>query len=521
MGSTTLTQSNLRKSLSAAIGGHYLIEDDLLLDDDITFPKGSVIEFRGGSINASKGLSNVKLNLNGSEVVSAAQCIFNPDVEVSGFSNDLVKAAWFAVETRSDNANINAAIAAANGCPVILEYKTYKLEGPIKFPNIGNNRQTLISPGILQLAASSAAIDIDVSNVKLEINKIYAPSNLEINDSCVGILLSKSCGNIDVNVFEITGVYKGISINPVQSASIQYCKFEFQSIWAEYCLYVDIFENGGSSSQSIWLSEISFLGGRLRGTNGVYFNNTQPRLQTAYGADCLTFFNIGFEELTGEPLRISNVRSSEFLDLRMAESLPGITPPDTTVPWIILKNSSQIEISVKGSFGINRFKAEDNVDGVVAHSYFLDNYNSYSRSFDTLVFCQIPGANGSNVTQMVATSSIVPYNMCVTLSTDVKTTYSLEDILPEIDNENNGSIAKYYVLPRTVKLIANGQDLSLDLDALRSFAPCIFNIDVTISLESKVTLKNLPGVGTKELKESGLYQLMWDSDWNIVFPVKP
>lgn len=405
LNSTTIKNAQALKLRLAATNAYFIVEDELPLPTGETIVgKGSLLDFRGGRFTYSPLAEPIldeekitvkpsipelaleaKLNLNGAIVIAGAYCIFS-NVKVSGFQNMEVKAEWFNSGQYENSAQIfiNEAIKAAWGCPVYLEHKTYNLSGSIVFPEIGQIRQTLISPGILHVSSDIPAIEIDVYGVCLEINSISgvkAPTEkpeapmtetadkiVDTDESGVGrtflgtgILLTGRNYRLNINIFQLINLHKGIAVCPRTkyvksstsskeqqiSGAVQYCRIKFQEISADNCFYVKLFpstkvenENDIKKFESIWFTESKIEGGQMQGHNGIYFvppficpkkENEDEKEGTCTNfkgsmalMNGLIFDNIGLERLSGIPMRISNMKFSYFTNLRMMEGLPGL-----------------------------------------------------------------------------------------------------------------------------------------------------------------------------------------------------
>lgn len=561
-----LNNSNFKSAIaSSSPGTYFLIEEDIAFSDaSVSLPGGCVLDFRGGSLAFQGSQSTAKLNLNNSDIIAGGYCIFSKSIDVSGLSNSLVRAEWFHDKQLEEHVCIHRALTAANGAPVTLENRLYELYGPITFPQLDNGiSQTLISPGILKLKSEIAAINLDVSYVQLKINRIdgvYQNSNSRIG---TGILMSGNCFHVDIDVFHMTSLHKGISICPDSrntdtGRGIQYCKVVFQAISADYCIYIDIYSNSKTDRLTNWFTETLFIGGKLSGIRGIYF--ADPILPNSYGPDCIQFFNIGLERLTGIPVRLVNATALKLEALRMAEDLPGLvneTNPiwDSDATWVYLNGVSNSQISVKGTLAANRFNAEGTVRNVTVKAFFIDNYGYETVHFDTLVFNMLPNVNGQNVATKVVTSSIQPYNLCKTITAIgpetggivQDTTYMLRDLLPyHEDSITSGELTKtctFNILPRTLNaIVSDDNNLILNLNGLEWFAPCFFDVYADISPAGMITFvtETSNGIFTETIdktdklneededkdenkktvsmsfNERGLYRLTWDEKWRLI-----
>ncbi len=551
-----LTTENLTTSLKRQDPAYYVIEKGVTIKTNITFPAGSVLDFRGGWIDRLTATHRY-VDLNGSTVLAAGYCIFYSGIEVSGFSNSYILSEWFKTTGMAENEAINRSLIAANGIPVHLESRLYVLDGPIEFP-ICSTTQTLVSPGTLKISTDIAAIIVDKENITLNINRIqYIPAVLPERDdeektrNDIGILLTGNAYYADISVNIIVGLDKGIAVIPDVSktgtgySSVQYCNIRFKHILdTNYCFYVDIFtHSNGYSAPTLgtWFAETRVIGGRMEGTNGIYFvnpigeNNSTSTTSARFteSINGLLFENIGFEGITGQPLYISHVSFSQFLYLRLAESLPGLGGSwNRESKWVFLNNVSNLTFSIKGLWDPMRIDVGNNVKSVVFDAYIVDDFGEYINHFDKLTIIPLPDSTSA----MVATSSIQPYNMAKTIEINEQSPqsfYTLKDLLPFNDTEYDNKTSKFNVLPRTLNVIVRANEtIEIDLTGLRRFAPCV--MDVYGMIDHKGCLKFSftdynPNINLMVLEngtevkgrsfsftESGLYRLTFDAKWSIV-----
>lgn len=525
-----LTQNNFVKTVaSSPAGSFFAILNDITLDSSVKFPKNCVIEFMGGSIS-NKSLINISISLNGSIVVAAGYCIFNRDIDVDGFANTDVHAEWFKYSGCEEHAAINRALKAAAGCPVLLEKRVYDLTGSICFPKIaGSPRQTLISPGTLNVKGEFPAIILDVSNVSMQLNYlrgiVYHGAEQEFIGT--GIQICGICDSIDIDAFEIFAK-RGIEIVPdkreikVKPYHLSNSRIKFQHIQAINCIYVD---NGYGASV---ITNTLVIGGRIEGGDGIYFTDPTPETTDKYPARGLVFFNIGLEGLTGLPIKLRNVTESRFLDLRMSESLPVAED----ARWIDMKNVTNVEISVKSTIPAYRIQVAGTVDRTVVKCNVLDDTSWPQGNFNMYVIAPLRDTDGSYTPQVVATSSIQPYNICKSIIVDkIGVVYHVKDILPEATAHESERDTKYYILPRTLNVeVRNNCSFTVDLTGLGRAPQCMIDLYARIETGGRMTFstsdfpKKLTTLGRNLVNhdgsytytESGIYRLTWDSERQIV-----
>jgi|GEM_PF-5410406 len=605
----TLSQSyisdgRLAADFNAKVGKYYIIEDDINIPTDgVDFPPDSVLEFRGGSFyhgltgkeaiksptvdpNPPETVANAAVRLNGSTVSSPVYCIFQRSVNVTGFINSLVHADWFRDYTAAEGEEvyINRALRAARNCPVTLERRTYILKGSITFPygtdTVDNqfNSNTLISPGILKLdvaSLSTAAIVVNKHYINLDINRISGTVNSNDVRGGVGIRFIGDSYHCNVRVGRMAGLHKGFDIvpnvnrpgQPKSGGGIQYCRIEFQHIHAKYGFYVDPYVGMDDATEDripVWFNENRILGGELSGEYGIYMVD-EPDSNGYAPMDGLVFENIGFEELANIPLKICNVSGCKFNNMRLMEAIS--LPKDK--PWILLRNVSYTDISVKGVLNPNVIKIEKNSNaknttrGVNINAWVQDHVWNFFARFNNMAVMPVEAKatgdsgvvpspvsdNTARATEIVpiltAYNSIVPTNMVKTIVVkDQKSlldinnaNYSILDILPEriqsYHDDGSDWDTSFRVLPRTLNVIMEdtGFKATLDVSGMCNFAPCVFDVYLYAPGDNKELLIKTSGYPdaitdatiqpsrkSSSIKciQSGLYRLTFDSDWNLV-----
>lgn len=248
----------------------------------------------------------------------------------------------------------------------------------------------------------------------------------------------------------------------------------------------------------------------------------------------LVFQNVGFEGLTGMPLRLRNMCMSSLMGLRMSEDLP-----DDGV-YIDMKNVFNLKLG--GTLNARRIHAEDNVRNVTVSAYFTDSTsNSYHRHFDTLVYMAPDGSNTVETT----TCSFQPYDMGKTIVADkpapqsgfAETVCDIVDMQPYNDVTYNGYPSKFHVLPRTINLVVKkGNKLILDFSGSRSFPLLLLDAFVRIETGGVLTVKvnSFPEGGllsytiisivdgnrkegsSVSFTDDGLYRFTYDENWQLV-----
>ena len=537
-----LSNSNIGL-LSTTANAYFVIESEItLLSASIMMKSGCVLDFRGGSFTTR--FTNTRLIISGAKVFAPSYCIFGANIEVTGFTNDVVKSEWFRTDTDEAKA-INRALKAAAGCPVELECRDYRLNGSIVFDALSTGTtQTLISPGTLLPDTTNPAIRINTSNVNLKINRIEGKTSSSKNFG-VGIEITGTAQNCTIDVNEMFSLEKAFAICPQSdgnsSAGVENCKFYFQSIRATTCFYVSL------PSQT-WFKKSFIFGGRMSGSNGIYFEN---RLSKSRGeCEALVFDNIGFEGLDVTPIQLCGVSQSTLSNLRMAEGLPGmevkngdkiVKPYDASKKWISLVDTTYLRIGIKTTMRPNRIKCDGVCSNVIVEGFAVENEEWHLNVFDRLLISQIPsGSETKNI--MTATSSVQPFNMCKSIEATSPVSNPqilyLSDLIPHLNNTygNPSKAVDFDVLPRTLNVkVGSGKAVVLDVTSLAGFAPCsLADVLVDISTGGQVWFRRQYELNNRTIiapdgnivrddsstkvmfNESALYRLTFDEDWNLV-----
>lgn len=537
-----LSNSNIGL-LSTTANAYFVIESEItLLSASIMMKSGCVLDFRGGSFTTR--FTNTRLIISGAKVFAPSYCIFGANIEVIGFTNDVVKSEWFRTDTDEAKA-INRAIKAAAGCPVELECRDYQLNGSIVFDALSTGiTQTLISPGTLLPDATNPAIRINTSNVNLKINRIEGKTSSSKNFG-IGIEITGTAQNCTIDVNEMFSLEKAFAICPQpegnSSARVENCKFYFQSIRATTCFYVSL------PSQT-WFKKSFIFGGRMTGENGIFF---EKRLSDSRGeCEALVFDNIGFEGLDVTPIQLCGVSQSTLSNLRMAEALPGmevkiggvtIKEWDPSKKWISLIDSSNLRIGIKTTMRTNRIDCEGVCSNIIVEGFAVENEEWPLNVFDRLLISRIQsGSETKNI--MTATSSVQPFNICKSIEATSPVSNPeilyLSDLIPHLNNSygNSSQPIPFDVIPRTLNVkVGSGKAVVLDVTSLAEFAPCsLADVLVDISAGGQVWFRRQYELDNRTIiapdgnivrddsstkvmfNESALYRLTFDEDWNLV-----
>ena len=293
--------------------------------------------------------------------------------------------------------------------------------------------QRFISPGCISASESYYATNINAALIRIKCPSIDLNvdrlKGIKISNSSTGNLfggtgieLSGYTENSSIVVRQALSLRKGIAVvyNPIAGddsnykCAVQYTRFIFQVIDADYGFYFDLYDSSGEEVTS-YFNENLILGGRLIGRYGIYVNDAQLSLsELTWKFDGNVFANIGFEGLTAIPLYLRGMHACEFTCLRMMENLPGLTNNssfDSDAVWVDMKKVSTINLGIKGSIVPNHFKAV-HCSHVIVNSWITDMDDASRFHFDRMAFLPIyPDGKYSPTTFKVMTSSLQPYNM--------------------------------------------------------------------------------------------------------------
>ena len=562
-----IDSSNSHEAISLlSKGGKYFI-----IATEVTFPIGttkigtqSVLDFRGGCF---KGTQSAEVKIEGNQIIAGTYGIFQ-GLKVSGLANSRVLAEWFKPVSgvKGDEEYINKAIEAAHECPVFLENRTYTLNNPITFsPSTGNNetiRRTFICPGTLKVNHAGPAVDVNCHGTSIKINRIIgtsAPNGKEKYQG-QGISITDYVVHADIEVYDMKLLNRGFNIVPdatrkvvddgqLPPVGVQYCRFKFGTILADYCFYVDIYSkamtlpvpSNGSTRISNWFNENQISGSVMMGLNGIYMVDPEdvwmndPNINTNKinsEMNGLVFENISFEHLTGLPVRLRRLNMCRFLNLQMSNNLPGTDEAnkDPYATWIDLKNIDNVEMTFNSYIHPNHIKAHDNCNNSYIRGDVVDDESWFRNHFDTIGIDVLYDVNNAKKSQLYATSSIQPYNMSGSIVAMSNTEKTIRDILPHVrstvsDASQNTDLC---VLPSSLNaVVKQGVTLTLDISGLMKFAQCIYTVNADIALNGVLRFKTYDnirivggtyssgGIYTKDVIVGGLYQLQWTSNWEI------
>lgn len=433
-------------------GKYFIISADIQLPSsansitELKIENSSVLDFRGGSFYSN---NDVELDLSVCQVCAAPYPIFGKQIKLVNYQGSEIKAEWFkSADDASDDLFINRAIASADGCPVVLQARTYTLKGSIRFLTGNRRMQTLVCPGTLRVTKGDyPAIDINTQHATLKINEIvgtetyFVPTpdhKYESRRMGTGVLFSVYSDYCDVEVNSMSGLGKGFCVQPdtygkkdshgkSKSGGIQYCRIKFDSISADFCFYLDVFSKAQfnytreekideehptgtfdlkkdaiptdlwncSIGCQNWFNENRVYGNLMQGLYGIYvvgpedisgYNNQIDPRKVGNVMNGLIFENISFEKIKKLPVRLRSMMRSCVLNLQMYNSLPGNDPngADDFTPWVDMKNTKEVRISFNSYVLPNHFKIGDNCYRCYISGAVLDRPGHWDSHFDMI-----------------------------------------------------------------------------------------------------------------------------------------
>lgn len=510
---------------------HIVIDAEIQISTSMTVATGCVLEFCGGcfkAVGASTADEKPVLNLNGAQIRAPRYCIFD-GIAVTGFRQTEVYPEWFQDAEHSANHQcINTAIEAANGCPVVLGFKTYKLQDSIIVPkNRYGKPQILKVLGALDVSSTEnvTAIVVHGSRVALRIQRITGWTGS--GRQGIGIQLEPGAHFVDIEVVDLVNLHKGLFF-PLRTVSplngVQNGIIKFQKIMADTCIEATIVDHAGASIS--WLHSMKFIGGRVMGYDGISlsgFNALNPNYKGS--VQTLTFTNIGFEGVTHMPLLLENAQYCQFSDCRMNESLPGLgNPQDLSKTWISFNRVANVSLNAKAMLHPYRFRDIKDSDNVkIQGAIFLDAeaFDAYWPLFDCINANKFSVYDASENSMKYASvnylnSNIQGLNVLYKLSDnqgEVGAEWSMLDIMAST-SVRTGSILSTLVVEIKYAVTA-----ILNLAKINSMVFPIRFMIVRLTSNKSLTIKyrNQKGDRKCTLTVSGLYRVAVTSDFELSF----
>lgn len=162
-------------------------------------------------------------------------------------------------------------------------------------------------------------INLNASYCDININTI---SNSNFNGTAIKYKTNSASdtsiayNNLNIKNIEKTNI--GILLAP-EFKGVQYNKFNFNLIRANYCIELNTGNDNASGAASGWVNENTFNGGRCMGGTGVYMLKG-PNQSDAFNNN--KFYSIAFEEIEN-PIVMQNGLGNYFGNMRLVESITG------------------------------------------------------------------------------------------------------------------------------------------------------------------------------------------------------
>lgn len=361
----------LTQSMISSSNTIYEIRYDFDLNGEtINIPENSILEFKGGS------LSNGILNGNKSKIFSEKYYIFK-SVYLNSF-DETFAVEWIGASTSLDDNSVYFNLAFSSGVRKWFADGDYKISNTVY---IKNENTIFTCTGEIKAIKGIDAFVFNgentnncifniykISSEKPE-NKIIVYNNNNITfpkyEDLIGsaIRINRNCYNSTFNIQYIEWFENGIHLNPKKEGNdtysgIQYCKFTFQNIKCNKCIYFD------KTNEDIngWINENQFFGGRLNGIYGILGNGTKE-------INGNVFFSIGFESIIN-PIYFKFITNSFFYALRMSESIYNDI-------YISLIKNIYVIIEVKSEIEVKNITAIDSTNSLIKGRYFEIELNNF------------------------------------------------------------------------------------------------------------------------------------------------
>lgn len=367
----------------------YVIEGDCMLSGDVSLAAGSVLKFEGGMIGGSGKIAGNRL------MIDAPQYkIFGDNVRVGGIANGEVSAHWWGAlgdGITYDCTAINRALRDAGTSWVVLDNLRYMTSGTI----VMSKNQRLKCAGILSYCGSGAAIDIQNTDVEIDIRELRHSAGTGNNQperfKGSGVLFSGNVFNANINIDRMLYFDRAFDMSPKHSKTdnvtyrgIQYCKISWQYVVAQYGIYMDMVSGmlSDGKARHTWINENQFDGGRLLCKYGVFSTPVDDKYRDKIDVINGNVFNcIGFEgegAIKCKAVTLYNAWHNEFRNIRLSEGYVPIGQP-----WIDLTQCGYLKFSFKSQIPYSSIKAT-RCNHIEMHGTFTDDGLGYMDGYDRL-----------------------------------------------------------------------------------------------------------------------------------------
>ncbi len=367
----------------------YVIDGDCMLSGDVSLAAGSVLKFEGGMIGGSGKITGNRLMID-----APRYKIFGDNVRIVGIANGEVSAHWWGAlgdGVTYDCTAINRALRDAGTSWVVLDNLHYLTNGTI----VMSKNQRLKCAGILSYSGSGAAIDIQNTDVEIDIRELRhsagTGNNYPERFKGSGVLFSGNVFNANINIDRILYFSRAFDMSPKHSKTdkvtyrgIQYCKISWQYVVAQYGIYMDMVSGmlSDGKARHTWINENQFDGGRLLCSYGVFSTPVDDKYRDKVDVINGNVFNcIGFEgegAIKCRAVTLYNAWHNEFRNIRLSEGYVPIGQP-----WIDLTQCGYLKFSFKSQIPYSSIKAT-RCNHIEMRGAFTDDGLGYMDGYDRL-----------------------------------------------------------------------------------------------------------------------------------------
>lgn len=316
---------------------------------------------------------------------------------------------------------------------------------------------------------------------------------------------------MDLDIGYILGFGSCISIEPNKTNNtfaqgVQYCNIKFQQLRNNSSEGACILFNPGNN-QLPWINENTFIGGRIRGTNGIKSIRGTTQLDPFNNNK---FYNIGFEGLSGNGIELNFGNNNIFMNTRF-ENIQGIYINDNidssynkySSPQLIDTskiniNGKNIELNmnlVNGGGSLTSFYKVFNCYGTKNNSNSF-GFNIVDRNETGVSFCE----NNKNIFEryaLICTNNIGEKFFLPCKETKVK----------EINNED----FKMDYLYKDLRIISNNKIVNITIPNIFFYDSAEFNFSTNWNTNDIIFINEDGEEQFKIRQEDG------NGTWNVLF----
>ena len=214
---------------------------------------------------------------------------------------------------------INRLIPLLNsGDKLFIPRGKYYFNNTLDFENLKEGVQIIIDGELIRNGSFSPAIKINGNGFDFSLYKLLNNSS----QSGIGVLIGGGnlCFEGNINIKRIENFDVGIELNPKSNQSrkgIQYNTLKGKLIVnCNKCIFLNL-----EDPKDGWINENTFYDFRLIGHDGLITNNVSCEDNMGYNNN--KFYNIGFEQLTGNGINLKYCNGTSFVNCRMLEDIGG------------------------------------------------------------------------------------------------------------------------------------------------------------------------------------------------------